>query len=225
MFELLHNLQSARLDHQKNNMSRDSTIQINHDLGTNPWLQDVLRHPPPYPMIAVPPNGGYWLEVPAESKRLHKRLWISKDECDKTTKAYADKFKGHEHQNYYGLDSSENPIVVSVKLDASKNLFDVIIRTNEKTEVCSVKENKASSDSKLSWLSQQVGIDCDCLYPVICPRASDMILKFDQHSIIDKFKFGILYKKFGQLTEEAVFGNRTHSEAMEEFLEMLGQKI
>ena len=52
-----------------------------------------------------------------------------------------------------------------------------------------------------------------------------MILKFDQHSITDKFKFGILYQKFGQLTEEAIFGNRTHSMAMEEFLEMLGQKV
>lgn len=42
---------------------------------------------------------------------------------------------------------------------------------------------------------------------------------------MDKFKFGVLYQKFGQLTEESIFGNRTHSPAMEEFLEILGQKV
>ena len=105
LFELLDRLQSARLDDQrcelpssgKRMLSSQSDSRQN---SSKQMLQRILKHPPPYPMIAVPPNGGYWLEVPAESKRLHKRLWISKDECDKTTKAYADKFKGHEHQNY-----------------------------------------------------------------------------------------------------------------------------
>ena len=82
-----------------------------------------------------------------------------------------------------------------------------------------------SGDARLTWLSQQARIDCDCLYPVITPKASDFILKFDEHSIMDKFKFGVLYQKFGQLTEESIFGNRTHSPAMEEFLDMLGRKV
>ena len=60
---------------------------------------------------------------------------------------------------------------------------------------------------------------------MIAPKANDFILKFDEHSIMDKFKFGVLYQKFGQLTEESIFGNRTHSPAMEEFLEILGQKV
>ena len=80
-------------------------------------------------------------------------------------------------------------------------------------------------DSRLSWLAQQARLDCDCFYPVIAPKANDFILKFDEHSIMDKFKFGVLYQKFGQLTEESIFGNRTHSPAMEEFLEILGQKV
>jgi len=224
MFELLNDLQSARLNDQRSNMPRGNNSQVNIECNANPWLQDVLRHPPPYPMIAVPPNGGYWLEASEGSKRPDPRCWISKEDCDKSAKAFANQFKGQEHQNYYGLDSTENPIVISVKLDPN-GFFDVVIRTNEKTEVACVKESQAPSDAKLTWLSQQARIDCDCLYPVICPRASEMILKFDQHSIMDKFKFGILYQKFGQLTEEAIFGNRTHSAAMDEFLEMLGQKV
>lgn len=218
--KLLNDLQSARLNDQRSNMPRNSGQ--NSDSMANLWLQDVLRHPPPYPMIALPPNGGFWLE---DSKRIDLRTWVSKEDLDKAAKSYGSQYKGREHQNYYGIDSTENPIVISVKLDPENGFYDLVIRTNESTQIGCLKESQAPSDAKLSWLGQQARIDCDCLYPVITPRASDLLLKFDQHSIMDKFKFGVLYQKFGQLTEEAIFGNRNHSPAMEEFLEMLGQRV
>ena len=210
MFDLLNNLQSARLNDQRSNMPKQN---IN-------WLQDVLRHPPPYPMIAVPPAGGFWLE---DSKRLSPN-WTSKEEVDKVAKAYRTHFKGQEHMNYYGVDSTENPVLVSVKLDAN-GCYDLIIRTNESNQVACLKESQDANDARLSWLSQHARIDCDCLYPVISPKASELIMKFDEHCISNTFKFGIIYQKFGQLTEEAIFGNRTHSPAMDEFMAMLGQKV
>ena len=47
--------------------------------------------------------------------------------------------------------------MISVKLDPN-GFFDVVIRTNEKTEVACVKESQAPSDAKLTWLSQQARI-------------------------------------------------------------------
>lgn len=228
MFELLNDLQSARLNDQRSHLPKN---QASADLVmssgiSNLWLQDVLRHPPPYPMIAIPPNGGYWLEQDSNIKRpAIDRSWVSKDELDKTAKAYNSQFKGRDHQNFYGIDSTENPIVISVKLDPHNRFYDLVIRTNDSTQMACLKESQDASDAKLTWLAQQARIDCDCLYPVICPRASEYLVKFDTHSIMDKFKFGILYQKFGQLTEEAIFGNRNHSPAMDEFLNMLGQRV
>ena len=228
MFELLNHLQSARLNDQRSPLPRKyqniHMIKMAHN-SNNLWLQDVLRHPPPYPMIAVPPSGGYWLEDSNSAKIRQVGTWVSKEEVDKVAKAYRSHFKGREHQNYYGIDSLENPIVISVKFDSAQGLYDLVIRTNESTLLTRVKESPNSSDAKLSWLGSQARIDCDCLYPVICPKASELLLKFDEHCIMDKFKFGVLYQKFGQLTEEAIFGNRTHSPAMEEFLDMLGQRV
>ena len=214
MFDLLNNLQSARLNDQRSNMPKQN---IN-------WLQDVLRHPPPYPMIAVPPAGGFWLEDTKRPSNSNQAHWISKEEVDKVAKAYRTHFKGQEHMNYYGVDSTENPVLVSVKLD-SNGCYDLIIRTNESNQVACLKESQDANDARLSWLSQHARIDCDCLYPVISPRASDLIMKFDEHCISNTFKFGMIYQKFGQLTEEAIFGNRTHSPAMDEFMAMLGQKV
>ena len=128
MFDLLNDLQSARLNDQRSNMPRNQIHQLQqvNEAMANLWLQDVLRHPPPYPMIAVPPTGGYWLE---DSLRPDPRSWMSKEESDKIAKAYRTQFKGREHQNYYGLDSTENPIVISVKLDPNNGFYDIVIRT------------------------------------------------------------------------------------------------
>jgi RAP1 GTPase activating protein 1 len=65
----------------------------------------------------------------------------------------------------------------------------------------------------------------DKLSPVLCPKASELIVNYDEHVLVNSYKFGIIYQKHGQVTEEQMFGNRTHSPAMEEFMEMLGQKI
>lgn len=224
MFELLNDLQSARLNDQRSHLPKENVKDMTSN-SSNLWLQDVLRHPPPYPMIAIPPNGGFWLEQDSNIKRPNDRSWVSKDELDKTAKAYSASFRGREHQNFYGIDSTENPIVISVKLDLHNRFYDLVIRTNDSTQIACLKESQDASDAKLTWLAQQARIDCDCLYPVICPRASEYLVKFDTHSIMDKFKFGILYQKFGQLTEEAIFGNRNHSPAMDEFLDMLGQRV
>ena len=51
------------------------------------------------------------------------------------------------------------------------------------------------------------------------------ITSFDEHGISNTFKFGVIYQKFGQVTEESIFGNRSHSPAMEEFLQLLGQHV
>ena len=65
----------------------------------------------------------------------------------------------------------------------------------------------------------------DKLSPVLCPKASELIVNYDEHVLVNSYKFGLVYQRRGQVTEEDMFGNRGHSAAMEEFMGMLGQKI
>ena len=39
------------------------------------------------------------------------------------------------------------------------------------------------------------------------------------------YKFGVIYMKENQQTEEELFGNETHSKAFDDFLDVLGQRI
>ena len=52
-----------------------------------------------------------------------------------------------------------------------------------------------------------------------------MIVNYDEHVLVNNFKFGLVYQRVGQTTEEQLFGNRIHSEALDEFLGVMGQKI
>ena len=52
-----------------------------------------------------------------------------------------------------------------------------------------------------------------------------MILHYDEHVISNRYKFGIIYQKFGQTKEEELFSNPDHSPAMEEFLNILGDRV
>uniref|UniRef100_A0A667YLG7 Si:ch1073-90m23.1 n=1 Tax=Myripristis murdjan TaxID=586833 RepID=A0A667YLG7_9TELE len=52
-----------------------------------------------------------------------------------------------------------------------------------------------------------------------------LITAFDEHRVSPNFKFGILYQKDGQLTEEDILSNNEESEEFKEFLSILGETI
>ena len=48
---------------------------------------------------------------------------------------------------------------------------------------------------------------------------------FCRHVLVNSFKFGVLYQREGQETEEAIFGNQSHGPAMDKFLDMIGSRV
>ena len=59
--------------------------------------------------------------------------------------------------------------------------------------------------------------------PILSPQASELIVSYDEHVVGNNYKFGLICQRYG--TEESLFGNRRHSPAMDQFLEMLRQTI
>ncbi len=60
--------------------------------------------------------------------------------------------------------------------------------------------------------------------PVVCPKASDLIVAYDEHVLVNTYKFGVVLQKAGQTTEEELFSNRS-SESLDQFIQVLGQRI
>ncbi|OCT73388.1 hypothetical protein XELAEV_180363651mg, partial [Xenopus laevis] len=68
-------------------------------------------------------------------------------------------------------------------------------------------------------------VNVDRFHPVLYPKASRLIVTFDEHVISNNFKFGVIYQKIGQTSEEELFSTTEESPAFAEFLELLGEKV
>ncbi|VDK37281.1 unnamed protein product [Gongylonema pulchrum] len=68
-------------------------------------------------------------------------------------------------------------------------------------------------------------VTTDRFSPVAFPGGTEMILKYDEHVLTNTYKFGIIYQRFGQTTEEELFGNATRSDAFDEFLNIIGERV
>lgn len=120
LFDLLDRLQSARLDDQRcelpssssaaaasSNGGLASQVNSNRQLASKQMLQRMLKHPPPYPMVALVHQGAHWVE-PSEdggrSSRPVSRVTCGPTMEEDTAKMYRVHFCGFEHFNFCASD-------------------------------------------------------------------------------------------------------------------------
>lgn len=217
---------------------------------TRQMLQRILKHPPPYPMVALTLPGTYWIEPSEDPNRRHHQVRINcmPDNEEESAKMYRVHFSGFEHYNFCGISDGaeaggqqQQPLVLSLKIysnDENNNDLDgdeddrnvrVILRSLDKTvhQVMRLPDLTSNNNDRPVAIIETVmsHMGMAPAMPVMFPGISDIIAAFDEHCISNTFKFGLIYQKFGQVTEEAIFSNRTHSPAMEEFMQLLGQTV
>ncbi|XP_073961913.1 rap GTPase activating protein 1 isoform X4 [Choristoneura fumiferana] len=204
-------------------------------------LEETLAKPGTPPTIVQPPNGGYWVDgvdeaqdgeenepraqpgTPRQASRRHNI------DTDDTAKYYRRFFLGKEHINLVGTDENLGPVVMSLINEhmAGQDHIRILLRLRTETMhglTSTTRSGVMPSPLKLAkMLNEQVNVDN--FIPVMSLNASSLISAYDEHVLVATFKFGVLYQKYGQTTEEELFGNNETSPAFDEFLELLGQKI
>ncbi|XP_050665713.1 rap1 GTPase-activating protein 1-like isoform X2 [Leptidea sinapis] len=203
-------------------------------------LEDILAKPGTPPTLVLPPSGGYWADglddhpdedgeprgQPGTPRQCSRRHNIDTDD---TAKYYRRFFLGKEHINLVGFDASLGPVVMSLKTEhmAGQEHTRILLRLRTETMHGLVPiTNSGVLPSPLrmaKMLNEQVNVDC--FTAVMCLNASSLIATYDEHVLVNTFKFGVLYQKYGQTTEEELFGNNETSPVFDEFLDMLGQRI
>uniref|UniRef100_A0A8C1AFT1 RAP1 GTPase activating protein a n=1 Tax=Cyprinus carpio carpio TaxID=630221 RepID=A0A8C1AFT1_CYPCA len=196
----------------------------------------VLGRKSPFPLILLPQFGGYWIEGTnhelSNGTDLDQLLSPNsrfKLECNTTAKIYRKHFLGKEHFNYYTVDSVLGHLVFSMKYDVigDQEHLRLMLRTKMKTYHDVIPISCLTEFPNIVQMAKLVceEVNVDRFFPVLYPKASRLIVTFDEHVISNNFKFGVIYQKFGQTSEEEFFGNNEESPALVEFLEFLGQKI
>ncbi|XP_056616490.1 signal-induced proliferation-associated 1-like protein 2 isoform X3 [Triplophysa dalaica] len=188
------------------------------------------------------------LEVPRENQPIHrekvKRYII--EHIDLGAYYYHKYFYGREHQNYFGVDENLGPVAISVrreKLDDGKDKegsqynYRITFRTSQLTTLRgAILEDAVPSTARhgmarglplkevLEYVVPELNIQCLRL-AVTSPKIPDQLLKLDEQGLSFQHKVGILYCKAGQSTEEEMYNNENAGPALDEFLDLLGQRV
>ncbi|XP_056588891.1 rap1 GTPase-activating protein 1 isoform X13 [Triplophysa dalaica] len=211
-------------------------LKTEEDYIPYPSIHEILGRTGPFPLILLPQFGGYWIEGynhelsnGTDPEQLLSPTSRFKLECNTTAKIYRKHFLGKEHFNYYTVDSALGHLVFSMKYDVigDQEHLRLMLRSKMKTHHDVIPISCLTEFPNIVQMAKLVfeEVNVDRFFPVLYPKASRLIVTFDEHVINNNFKFGVIYQKFGQISEEELFGNNEESPAFVEFLEFLGQKI
>uniref|UniRef100_A0A8C2T9F4 RAP1 GTPase activating protein n=1 Tax=Coturnix japonica TaxID=93934 RepID=A0A8C2T9F4_COTJA len=208
-------------------------LQTEEDYIPYPSVHEVLGREGPFPLILLPQFGGYWIEgtnhqlsgAPESPPNLAPGTRV-RLEGNHMAKIYRKHFLGKEHFNYYSLDPALGHLVFSLKYDEQEHLH-LLLRTRARTLHDVVPISCLAEFPNVVQMAKLVceDINVDRFYPVLYPKASRLILAFDEHVLSNHFKFGVIYQKFRQTSEEELFGTTEESPAFTEFLDILGQRV
>ncbi|KAG7221540.1 hypothetical protein INR49_017071 [Caranx melampygus] len=177
-------------------------MQTEEDYIPYPSVHEVvLGRKSPFPLILLPQFGGYWIE--GTNHELSDT--VDPEQLQPLSPTTRTKLECNTTATIYRKHF----------LGKLKTYHDVIPIS------CLTEFPNVVQMAKL--VCEEVNVDR--FFPVLYPKASRLIVTFDEHVISNNFKFGVVYQKFGQTSEEELFGNSEESPAFIEFLEFLGEKI
>ncbi|XP_027717582.1 rap1 GTPase-activating protein 2 isoform X3 [Vombatus ursinus] len=238
-FEMLEKMQGIKLEEQKPGPQKNKDDYIPY-----PSIDEIVEKGGPYPLVILPQFGGYWIEDPEnigtptssdssifeeEEENLSPGMFGYRLECKGEARAYRKYFLGKDHLNFYCTASSLGNLILSIKCEEAEGIeyLRIILRSKVKT----VHERiPLAGLSKLPSIPQIAKAFCDDAVglkfnPILYPKASQMIVSYDEHEVNNTFKFGVIYQKARQTLEEELFGNNEESPAFKEFLSLLGDTI
>uniref|UniRef100_A0A3B4E6M2 GTPase-activating Rap/Ran-GAP domain-like protein 3 n=1 Tax=Pygocentrus nattereri TaxID=42514 RepID=A0A3B4E6M2_PYGNA len=136
-------------------------------------------------------------------------------------------FLGKVHQNYVGVDAEKNPFYLSVVLSDQNNQrvpqYRAILWRKTVIPLC------VSSVSFCVFSSLYSAMNMDRFEKgpreILNPEIQKDLLVLEEQEGSVNFKFGVLYAKDGQLTDDEMFSNETGSENFDKFLNLLGDTI
>ncbi|XP_042628708.1 rap1 GTPase-activating protein 1-like [Cyprinus carpio] len=223
LFAIIEKLQGSRLDEQRCEFPP-------------PLRTQLLKIGDGLPLILPPKSGGYWIDPPLD-RHVETSPTLSQGgfglesydimERDSEAKVYQEFFRHRYHHSFTACDPSLGPLVLSICLEEEENRLRVILRMKEcsihGTFSVSLFQQFPTAVELTKMLCPSVSITC--FEAVSYLKAPKIIMVFDEHRVSPNFKFGVLYQREGQLTEEDILSNNEESEEFLEFLSILGQTV
>ncbi|XP_035383367.1 GTPase-activating Rap/Ran-GAP domain-like protein 3 isoform X1 [Electrophorus electricus] len=159
-----------------------------------------------------------------------KRTDVHLENPEYHTRWFFKYFLGKVHQNYVGVDAEKNPFYLSVVLSDQNNQrvpqYRAILWRKTGTLKISLPYSPTKTLSVKSILSA-MNMERFEKGPreILNPEIQKDLLVLEEQEGSVNFKFGVLYAKDGQLTDDEMFSNELGSENFDKFLNLLGDTI
>ncbi|XP_066294167.1 GTPase-activating Rap/Ran-GAP domain-like protein 3 isoform X3 [Branchiostoma lanceolatum] len=153
---------------------------------------------------------------------------LENPECQ--TRWYFKYFLGKVHQNYVGLDEDRSPFFLSVVLTDANNhnvpQYRAILWRKTGTQKLCLPHNPSKPLSIKSILSS-FSLDKMERGPkeILSAEIQKDLLQLEEQEGAVNFKFGVLYAKSGQKTDDEMFSNECGSDNFDNFVQILGEDI
>uniref|UniRef100_A0A673Z084 RAP1 GTPase activating protein 2a n=1 Tax=Salmo trutta TaxID=8032 RepID=A0A673Z084_SALTR len=211
-----------------------------------PRIEDILEKGSPYPQVILPQFGGYWIEdaeAPVGTPTSSESSFCEEDdgggmspaggfgfrlECNSSARAYRKHFLGREHMNYYCTGSSLGNLIMSLKHEEAEGqeFLRIMLRSRTKTHHDRISLAGLNQLPSVPQIAKVRRADLSTTNATCTQcKGSQLIVGYDEHEVNNTFKFGVIYQKFGQTSEEELFGNNEETPAFREFLSVLGDNI
>ncbi|XP_034948149.1 GTPase-activating Rap/Ran-GAP domain-like protein 3 isoform X2 [Chelonus insularis] len=147
------------------------------------------------------------------------------------TRWYFKYFLGKLHQNYVASDHERNPLFLSVVLsdggDQCVPHYRVILWRRTGAQKISLPYSSNKSMTVKQILSNFFGIEKFDKAPreIFSPEIQKDLLLLEEQEGSVNFKFGVIYAREGQTSDDEMLSNEKTSPEFERFLEILGERI
>uniref|UniRef100_A0A3P9ICZ0 Rap-GAP domain-containing protein n=1 Tax=Oryzias latipes TaxID=8090 RepID=A0A3P9ICZ0_ORYLA len=151
------------------------------------------------------------------------------EETNEAARAYRKHFLGREHLNFSCASSCLGNLLLSVRHQDQdgQEFLHVIIRCREKSTYHRLSLAELPDIPSVPELARLLCDEAAGLRfsPILYPKASHLIVSYDEHEVNNTFKFGIIYQRFGEVSEEELFNNNEETPAFTDFLQLLGDTV
>ncbi|XP_013772638.2 signal-induced proliferation-associated 1-like protein 2 isoform X3 [Limulus polyphemus] len=184
----------------------------------------------------------------------YQRSHLQLDGRDLGAMYYRNFFHNQDHQNWIGVDETLGPVAISIKRERVEDTglaygsgssssfqamyqYRLIVRTSElvvlrgtvlEEAIPSLGRSNPVKGSFAREVFEYVApeLQVSCLRLAIPgQQTEELLLKLDEQGVTKRYKVGVMYCKAGQSTEEDMYNNELSGPALEEFLELIGQRV
>lgn len=193
-------------------------------------VQDMRQYSEEDSQIVLLPDEEFWSETANSSCDIHRAcISLSLVNVDQSAKIYENEFLNKSHTNYVIIDTHQRRMLLSLLQGDEENNcnYRTILRTCDKTIPGIIDRRYPPQPMSLEQIIgfSHPGIQIASFKQLTGKIVPTKLVSYDRQAISRSFKFGFLYQRKDQITEEEMYSNTEHSEGMQLFLDFLARRV